>query len=262
MRSRTEVLKLVAGMDLVEPGLAWPPESAAGSRRRGAARRRRGVLLRAGRPQVLGFGRLDQVAVGVLAEQGPGQPGEQITQLGVLLWRPVGEQFAQPFAPGREQLLGGLVAKPGQRQRIAVVDAPCERRTARRTTSSPTPTSRGPPGTPEPPGRGPLVPGPGSRSRCRGRAQRLRVLGTIRTGSQSSQRCHTVGPQRPVTGRTAAQPCRPRWRRSRPATPSTISSVMSSSLVKETREQKSCHQRQMSPSYRRRCLTTAGNSGR
>ena len=26
VRSRTEVLKLVAGMDLVEPGLAWPPE--------------------------------------------------------------------------------------------------------------------------------------------------------------------------------------------------------------------------------------------
>jgi len=54
------------------------------------------------------------VPVGILAEQGTGQFGQEFAQLGVLVRRPVGEQFAQPLAPGREQPVGGLVTGVGE----------------------------------------------------------------------------------------------------------------------------------------------------
>src|SRR5579859_1658679 len=73
-------------------------------------------------------------------------------------------------------------------------------------------------------------------------------LGTIRTGSQSSQRCQTSGRSTPVTQSNGSSTVPSSRAEKQAATPSIISSVPSPSLVNETRELKSDHQRQMSPS--------------
>ena len=73
-------------------------------------------------------------------------------------------------------------------------------------------------------------------------------LGTIRTGSQSSQRCQTPGRSAPVRGSNGSSTVPSSRAEKQAATPSVISSTWSSSLVKETREVKSAHHRQMSPS--------------
>jgi hypothetical protein len=82
-------------------------------------------LLRPGRPARFRCSRAsapNQVTVGVLAEQSPGQPGEQFAQLGVLFGGQVGEQLAQPFPPGREQPVGGRVTGAGEYQRPVSAD--------------------------------------------------------------------------------------------------------------------------------------------
>jgi hypothetical protein len=85
--------------------------------------------------------------------------------------------------------------------------------------------------------------------------------GTIRTGSQSSHRCHTSGRSTPVTGSNGSRgvPSSPAEKHA--ATPSSPSRDVSSGSVNDTRDRKSSHHRKMSPLYLRRCRTAAGNSG-
>ena len=101
-----------------------------------------------------------------------------------------------PLRSGRDAL-----AEPGERERVAVVDrhvagARTARSGSRRRARLP-PAAR--PGTPAPRRRGTIRPWSRRRSRSpAATAARRRSGGTIRTGSQSSQRCHTRGRSTPV----------------------------------------------------------------
>jgi hypothetical protein len=89
---------------------------------------------------------------------------------------------------------------------------------------------------------------PASIQTARSERRAPAYLGAIRTGSQSSQRCHTSGritPVAPSMGRSTD----PSSRAEKHAdTPSSMSREWSSALVNGTRDRKSSHQRQMSPS--------------
>ena len=85
--------------------------------------------------------------------------------------------------------------------------------------------------------------------------------GAIRTGSQSSQRCHTSGRSTPVTGSKGSSGVPSARAEKHAAPPSSPIRDMSSGLVNDTRDRKSSHHRKMSPSYFRRCRTATGNSG-